>query len=254
MSAMSTMRLALLGAATASLLAAPAFAQSEADDIAADLEAAMTTGELAPAAETDQPEDEGEFVAREAADGDSVIADDATAIAMVNDYLNGLDTLRARFVQIGPDGSIAQGSLYIDRPGRARFEYDPPHPSIIVADGSTVAHEDRELETIDRVPLRSTPLHLVLMNDVDVSEDAEIVAVDRRPGELLITARDPEGEVEGELTLAFTLPALELREWMVLDGLGQQTIISLNEVVRGEELDRDLFELRDDRRPRRRGN
>ena len=44
----------------------------------------------------------------------------------VEKYFNNIRTLQARFVQNNPNGSIVQGTLYIRRPGRMRFEYDAP--------------------------------------------------------------------------------------------------------------------------------
>ncbi len=269
---MTTLRFLLLSVAAASLAAPSAFAQSETetDDLAAGLAEAMSepsdaadddgvsgfaTGELPPAEETEQEEVlEGDL--EELPPQASITAEDAEGeLARVSAYINDLDTMSARFIQIAADGSIAEGSLYIDRPGRARFEYDEPHPSLIVADGDSVAHFDRELETIDRIPLRQTPLHLLLGRNVDVAEDADILDVTRSEGALYVTAADPTGDVDGQLTLVFTTPVLELREWIVLDGLGQRTIITLTNIERGGDFDRDLFEIEDDRRPsdRRRG-
>lgn len=173
------------------------------------------------------------------------------ALAKINAYLNTLDTLRARFIQVGPDGSAAEGMVWLDRPGKARFEYDPPHPSIIVSDGTIVAHENRDLDTVDRTPLSSTPLALFLRQNVDLGRDAEIIRVSETPGELAVTLRDPTGEIEGVLTLAFAAPATELRGWTVTDALGQDTQIALVDVSRGERFDRDLFTL-EENRPRRR--
>lgn len=173
-------------------------------------------------------------------------------LAAASDYLNALDTMQGRFLQIDHRGVTDTGLFFLSRPGKVRFEYDPPHPSLIVSDGRTVAHEDRDLETIDRIPLRDTPLNMFLRDDVDLSADAEIGRVWREEGLLLIEAADRDGRVEGEITLVFSTPALELRAWAVRDALGQETRVMLNEIVRGGEIDPDLFEI-EAQRPRRRG-
>src|SRR6201991_1684566 len=41
-------------------------------------------------------------------------------------YLSTIQTLVGNFVQVGPDGRKTEGKFYIAKPGRVRFEYDPP--------------------------------------------------------------------------------------------------------------------------------
>src|SRR5262245_42220846 len=70
-------------------------------------------------------------------------------IERANNYLSGISTLVGNFVQVGPDGSRTEGRFYLQKPGRVRFEYDPPSPMELIADGSQVAVRDRKLATQD---------------------------------------------------------------------------------------------------------
>ncbi|WP_300542635.1 outer membrane lipoprotein carrier protein LolA [Maricaulis sp.] len=179
---------------------------------------------------------------------DAVLAD-------INAYLNSIGTLRARFNQVAPDGSAAGGVLSMARPGRLRFEYDDPSPIRVIADGTTVAIEDRALETVDRVPLRSTPLWWLLKGDIDIAEDAEIVGLESEYGFLYLTLRDPSGDMQGEIMFVFAEPDYELREWFVTDALGEITRVSLSDVETGVRLNPRLFVIpeAEDRRDSRRG-
>lgn len=181
--------------------------------------------------------------------------DRAAAIADVNDYLNSITTLRANFIQIAPNGSAVRGVLSMSRPGRLLFEYDEPSPIRVIADGTTVALEDRALETVDRAPLRSTPLWWLLKSDIDIATDAEIVDITSEYGFLSVIVRDPDGEMEGDIEFVFAGPDLELREWFVTDALGEVTRVSLVETEAGIELNPRLFTIPDpdDRRNSRRG-
>ena len=199
---------------------------------------------------TAQAEPAGEEAAVVEANADTAL-DREAELARINDYLNGLETLHGRFVQVAPDGALAEGAFYLRRPGRLRFEYDPPHPLLIVSDGTTVAQTDRELETTDRAPLRTTPLHFFLKKDVNLTKDVEVSSIEKGGGLLAVTARDEDDENDGEVTLVFAQPALELREWIVTDGLGQQTRIALLDTVRDERLDPRLFLVEQERRRRR---
>src|SRR5690606_33814476 len=100
----------------------------------------------------------------------TVAADDAAALEGVEDYLNSIETLQARFVQIGPQGQISEGDLYLRRPGRLRFEYEPPVPILIVADGTWLVLYDKELEQVQRYPVYETPLGVLVARKVDLND------------------------------------------------------------------------------------
>lgn len=180
-------------------------------------------------------------------------AEQTAAIAAANRTLNATRTLQGRFVQISPDGSRANGAFYMQRPGRLRFEYDPPATLLIVSDGNVVAMRDTALRTTDRTPLRSTPLNLILRPEVNLARDARITRVSRWGDWTLITARDRSGQTDGQITLHFFGPNAELRSWDVVDAAGARTRIALSNVTQPASLDRRLFRLEDmlEDRPRR---
>ncbi|MED5548143.1 MAG: outer membrane lipoprotein carrier protein LolA [Pseudomonadota bacterium] len=180
--------------------------------------------------------------------------DREAVLAGINAYLNGIETLRADFVQVAPDGSSATGELAMARPGRLRFEYDEPTPIRIIADGTTVAIEDSALETVDRGPLRSTPLWWLLKEDIDIARDAELAGMESEFGFLYVTLRDPNEEMAGEIMFVFAEPSYELREWFVTDAMGETTRVSLNNVETGMRLNPRLFVIpeAEDRRDSRR--
>ena len=53
---------------------------------------------------------------------------DRADLARIETYLDSLRTLKAHFFQVAPNGAISQGTAWLDRPGRMRFQYDPPSP------------------------------------------------------------------------------------------------------------------------------
>ncbi|WP_421789909.1 LolA family protein [Hyphobacterium sp.] len=180
--------------------------------------------------------------------------DTEAAIAGVNGWLNGIETYQARFDQIAPDGSASGGTLYIRRPGRLRFDYDAPSPLLVVADGTTVAIEDSALNTVDRVPLRSTPLWWLLKPDADLSEDARVTDVWTEDGRLYVGLADANDEMDGQALFVFHPESYALEEWFVSDSLGYTTRVILSEVETGMSLNPRLFildEPEEDRRTRR---
>lgn len=171
-------------------------------------------------------------------------ADRSAALASINSALNGVQRLQGRFLQTAPGGARAAGAFYLQRPGKLRFEYDPPATLLIVSDGSVVAMRDTALRTTDRTPLRSTPLHLILGERIDLERQARVLRVSRSGEWTVLTARDRTGEMDGALTLHFD-GDIQLRSWDVTDSTGARTRITLSDITRPASLDRGLFRLED---------
>jgi outer membrane lipoprotein-sorting protein len=168
-------------------------------------------------------------------------AERARALSQASAALNAQRLLAGRFRQTAPDGSVTQGRFYLQRPGRVRFEYDPPAAMLIVADGSIVAIEDRALRSTNRSPLRETPLFFVLKNDINLERDARVTRVVRDGATLLVSARDRTGQADGEITLRLEGPDYQLRSWDVVDASGALTRIALTQVSRPDRVDPRLF-------------
>jgi outer membrane lipoprotein-sorting protein len=180
---------------------------------------------------------------RAALPGELTGAQRVAALAEASAALNRINTLQGRFAQAAPDGSLSVGRIYMQRPGKLRFEYDAPSPLTIVADGSVVAVEDRSMRDVQRVPLRSTPLYYVLKRDVNLDRDARVTRVVQQGPELLVSARDRTGEADGEITMTFAGPTRELRQWTITDGQRQTTRISLSQIQAAGRLDPKLFRI-----------
>jgi outer membrane lipoprotein-sorting protein len=161
----------------------------------------------------------------------------------VSAYLNSMHTLSGRFLQLAPDGTPSEGTFYLRKPGRMRFEYDKPSPLLIVADGYSLIVQNLALRTTDRYPLIGSPLRLLLSDDVDLTDDDRIRQVRREPGALSVTARQDSGPAQGQITITFADAGgtLELRQWEVIDAQGMRTIIVVTSLRPGVELSSSLF-------------
>jgi outer membrane lipoprotein-sorting protein len=168
-------------------------------------------------------------------------------LARVSAYLNGLQSMEGRFVQIGPDGKSENGTLYMRKPGRLRFEYDRPSPLLIVADGGAIAVSNTRLKTTDRYPLGDTPLRLLLSENINLAADPRVSSVRREAGTLMVTARQETGNAQGQITLFFadSGDSLELRQWEVLDAQGLRTMVALSGLKSGVTLNPRLFVIQD---------
>lgn len=167
--------------------------------------------------------------------------DDARTIARVQAYLNTITTLKARFLQIAPDGSSSQGTAWLERPGRMRFEYDKPSPLLLVAGQGYVVFHDSELGQTSNIPLDKTPLGILLAPDINLSGNVTVQRIDRLPGEVSLTLARTATPADGQLTLTFADSPLLLRSWTVADAQHNQTKVSLFDIDQGGSFSSGLF-------------
>lgn len=167
--------------------------------------------------------------------------EDRVLVDEVSAWFNNVVTLKGAFDQQNQDGTLVGGDFYLRRPGRMRFEYAEPQKLTLLSDGLWVALDDRELESVDRYPLRETPLWLILKKHVDLAVDADIVRVERQGDLIGVTVRQEEGAAGGVLTLVFAGPRLDLRHWIVEDVQGNRTVVSLRQMEQGMSLSPELF-------------
>lgn len=181
-------------------------------------------------------------------------AQDPVPLAEIARYLKGLDLAQARFTQRNGDGSTSTGTLFIRRPGRARFEYDPPAEVLVMVGGGTVAIFDAKGDpSPESYPLRRTPLNVILSRDVDL-EGSDAIFGHRRDGDLTsVFAHDPRNPEYGRIALQFAENPLRLSRWIIEGETGEQTTIELGPLERPSALAASLFDIRNETE-RRRGN
>ncbi len=166
----------------------------------------------------------------------------STVITKVQDYLNGLRSLKARFLQVAPNGALTRGTAWLERPGRMRFQYDPPTPLLLVAGHGFILFSDTKLGQTTNIPIGQTPLGILLADHIDLANDGVRVANIRRlPSELQLTLVRTAAPGEGSLTLSFATAPLTLRQWTVLDAQRQQTTVTLYDIQLGGTFNPALF-------------
>ncbi|MBL4906128.1 MAG: outer membrane lipoprotein carrier protein LolA [Sneathiella sp.] len=170
---------------------------------------------------------------------------DKADVARVENYLNNITTLKARFLQINAEGQIAEGNVFMRRPGRARFEYEPPAQILVVADGTWLIFHDKELDETTRLPLYSTPISVLLKKDVQLNGDVTVVSVEKEANTLRVNIIDTDEPEEGGITLVFSDRPFKLRKWLITDAQGNTTSITISDVERDMWIKPELFNLFD---------
>ena len=165
-----------------------------------------------------------------------------SAVNAISDYLNSFKTLQGEFTQISPKGNMSQGVFYISKPGKMRFEYAPPNPFLIVSDGTWLTIKNVKKEKGDQFPLSQTPLRLVLGDKVDIARDTNILEFQNQDGLVSVTVEDKKNTLgSGQLTLVYDDTRKALQQWIVTDGKGRKTTVSLENLQAGIEPDPKLF-------------
>lgn len=165
----------------------------------------------------------------------------------VERYFNAINSLKADFLQIAPEGGVAEGVFYLRRPGRLRVEYAPPVPVLIVGDGFLLHYHDMELGQVNDWPIFDTPLGALSSESVRFNQDLVVTEFAERANRLEITVVQREDPGLGSLTLVFEQGPLQLRQWRVTDAQGLITTVSLLGVETNIALSAKLFVFDDPR-------
>lgn len=169
----------------------------------------------------------------------------------ISSYLNGLQTAQAQFTQLNGDGTLSTGTFYIKRPGKARFEYNPPEKALVVVGSQQVAVFDGKSNAgPSQYPLSRTPLSVILAKTVDLSRAKMVTGHSYDGTATTITAQDPDNPQYGNIKLMFTSSPTELRQWIITDDSGAETTVILGELSKGGDLPNKLFSINQEIRKR----
>lgn len=165
-------------------------------------------------------------------------------IGALNAYLNGLTRARARFRQESADGTETGGTFYLLKPGKMRFEYDPPAESLVIADGTTLAVFDAKSNAgPQRYPQRQTPLSLLSMREINVTSSRFVRRIDLVEDRALVTLFDPEAPENGQMLMIFDTAPVALREWILTDRAGLETHVYLEQIDTAARFETRLFNI-----------
>jgi outer membrane lipoprotein-sorting protein len=178
--------------------------------------------------------------------GESTAFDDRqrALVDRVSSYLSNVQTLVGDFVQVGPDGRRAEGQFFILKPGKVRFDYNPPSPVDVIADGQSVVVRDRNLATQDLYPLSQTPLRFLLSDHIDLTRDTNLVSVSADDTFVTVVVEEKHMLTgTSRLMLMFGAKDLQLRQWTVTDPQGFDTTVAVYNLDTTKKPDPDMFKI-----------
>jgi outer membrane lipoprotein-sorting protein len=175
------------------------------------------------------------------------------SLSQISSYFNTLKTAKSDFMQISDDGSVQTGTLFIQRPGKMRFEYDPPQKALVLASNNAVAiFDNRAKGAPETYPLGRTPLSIILARKVNLQSANAVVGHSYDGKHTIVTAQDPKNPDIGRIQMKFSASPVTLDEWVIQDAHGGSTTIRLGDTKTGMSYPRALFDIDAERSKRSR--
>ncbi len=173
----------------------------------------------------------------------------------LQDFLDQNRSLQAEFSQTvmtdkGQPAYSASGVLYIQRPGRFRWEYQQPYKQKIIASGKQVWVYDEDLEQITTSPqgmaIKGTPA-LLLSSDDPVEKHFEVfnIGTDQGLEWVELIPRDDESQF---MRIVVGFKGKELERLEMADKFGQVTTFIFSQISHNPKLEKTLFAFENPRR------
>lgn len=165
-------------------------------------------------------------------------------VERIEEYLNSIRTLKARFLQVSSNGEYAEGDIRLSRPGKLRLDYAPPVPILILVTGSVVLYYDKELKQAQYIGTDQTPAAILVKDKIRLrGDDVTVAEYERAADALRLTLVKTADPGAGSMTLVFSDKPLALRKWTVVDAQGLTTNIALMAAKFGAEIEPKTFEF-----------
>lgn len=170
-----------------------------------------------------------------------ITPDIQASVVKINAYFNSFQTLRGELVQTSPRGRSAKGVFFIAKPGKLRFEVEPPTPYIMASDGKWLTLTNKKMNKGDQFPLSKTPLRLLVSNQLDLLKEADVISFAQDGGITTIALSDKKGSIPGQIVLVFDETQDVLQQWIIIDGKGQRTTVALANIEKDVKINPKLF-------------
>ena len=176
-------------------------------------------------------------------------------IKKIEEYFNGIQTIKSKFYQTSDNGATAEGNFYVLKPNKMRLEYNPPHPIEVVADGYYLIFHDKKLEQVTYLDLDDNPAAMILKENFSFDKEGlTITDFSTEPGLISVSVTKKSQPNTGKITLIFKDKPLTLKQWRVTDAQQITTLVTLNNMETNITVDPALFKFKDPKKNLRPGD
>ncbi len=176
----------------------------------------------------------------------------AELLDRIEKHLNSIHSMKSAFIQRAPDGTTMEGTLYMERPGKLRFDFGKDAPFLLVSNGHLLTFVDYDVKQVSRWPIKKTPLGILVDKEIKFDKSVEIPDIIRFAGLIKLPVIDPKRREYGYIVLIFEESTLDLRAWESVDAQGYVTRVALVNPEYNIAIDKKRFTYRDPR-PKRHG-
>jgi outer membrane lipoprotein-sorting protein len=165
------------------------------------------------------------------------------AAERIDAYFNSFNTLKGNIIQTSPKGRASKGVFSILKPGKFRFDVDPPTPYILASDGKWLTITNKKMDRGDQVPLSKTPLRLLAAQNLNLLAESVVLSHSEADGFTTLALADKKGLMPGHIIMVFDDGQNELRQWIIVDGKGQRTTVELSSIEKDVKVNPKLFNI-----------
>ena len=164
-------------------------------------------------------------------------------LKLIKDYLGEIRTLEAKFSQTNHMGDVMTGALYIKKPGKIRFSYDPPHQLQIVSKQQAILIFDFKNRSSGPLtyPLAYTPLGYLIRNDLGalINENDESIELDDM---IFLKVQNPQYQ----LRIDFNKNPMSIIGWEFQNQMGEIVRIILDDLRKNKYISDEIFKTEKD--------
>ena len=159
----------------------------------------------------------------------------------IENYFVSLGTLEADFIQVSPSGSISNGKVFLDLPGKIRLDYINPSKLLITSKGFWLVIQDRNLKSSNNIPIQQTPFSILLDKKINFKNKKIILNLKKTLGITSLKIQLAKNVKAGELILEFSENPFILKKWILKDIIGEETTVLIQNTKFGHKLPFTLF-------------
>ena len=175
----------------------------------------------------------------------SVFSEENKYIDIIEEDWNNTQTISGRFHQKLNDDDIVSGNFYIQKPYKSNFTYDNELENIITSK-FFINIVDNKKFLIDRYPIINQPIYKILSEEISLKETFEILSVKIINNEIAINlvSKNNSSDSKAKIKLTFNGDDYSLKNWEIVDDLGQSTYLEFTKIRKNISIDQELFVIK----------